>query len=240
MSSLTLVRHAQASFFADDYDQLSAVGQQQARLLGEFWVRGGLHIDEVYMGPRQRHQQTAMAVAAVFEQAGGLPLPKPVVLQELDEYDLRGVMDCLAPLLAREDREFAALMERQRHGATPEEQARNFQRMFEPLMIHWQRAGESCAGVESWPAFQARVERGLKTMTDTPGRGRSIVAFSSGGFIGTATALVLGAPPRTALELNWRIHNAALTEFVFTRQRIALDAFNCIAHLPQAVLVTYR
>src|SRR5947209_16295625 len=100
MSSLTLVRHAQASFFADDYDQLSAIGQQQSRLLGEFWVRGGLHIDDVYAGPRQRHQQTAMAVATVFEQAG-LRFPQPVVLRELDEYDLRGVMNCLAPLLAR-------------------------------------------------------------------------------------------------------------------------------------------
>jgi len=239
MSSLALVRHAQASFFADDYDQLSPLGHQQARLLGEFWGRSGLQIDEIYVGPRQRHQQTAMAVAAGFQQVGR-PSPQPIVLQELDEYDLSGVLKCLAPNLAKSNSEFAALIERQRHGVTSEEQVRNFQRMFEPLMLHWQSARESCEGVESWPAFRARVERGLKVMTGSSSRGRSIVAFSSGGFIGTAAQLVLGAPARAALELNWRIRNAAVTEFVFTRERITLDTFNCFTHLPQAELVTYR
>ena len=38
MSVLTLVRHGQASFFADDYDRLSAAGEQQSRLLGQFWL----------------------------------------------------------------------------------------------------------------------------------------------------------------------------------------------------------
>src|SRR5262245_45490053 len=178
MSSLTLVRHAQASFFADEYDQLSALGQQQARLLGEFWVRGGCQFDEVYVGPRQRHQQTALAVATVFKLAGR-QFPKPVVLQELDEYDLSGVLKCLAPNLANGDSEFAALMERRRSGATAEEQASNFQRMFEPLMLHWQKADDSCEGVESWPAFQARVVRGMKAMTDAHKRGRRVVVFSS-------------------------------------------------------------
>jgi len=239
MSTLTLVRHAQASFFADEYDQLSAVGQQQARLLGEYWVRCKLQFDEVYVGPRQRHQQTAAAVTAVFQEAG-LSYQEPVVVDELDEYDLSGILTCLAPNLAHNNREFAALMERQRHGATPEEQARNFQRMFEPLMLHWLSAGDLCDGVESWTAFRARVERGLKRMTDSPTRGRRVVAFSSGGFIGTAVQTVLGAPDRTALELNWRIRNTALTEFVFTRGRVTLDVFNSIAHLADPAMVTYR
>ena len=37
MSMLTIVRHGQASLFAADYDQLSAIGQQQGRELAE-WI----------------------------------------------------------------------------------------------------------------------------------------------------------------------------------------------------------
>jgi hypothetical protein len=66
------------------------------------------------------------------------------------------------------------------------------------------------------------------------------VAFTSGGFIGTAIHLVLGAPDRTALELNWRIRNTALAELIFSRGRISLDMFNDIAHLPDPEMATYR
>ena len=100
MSWLTLVRHAQASFHADHYDQLSPLGERQARLLGEAWVRQRWTLDEVYVGPRSRQQQTAKLVAACYERAG-LRFPEPVVLQELDEYDLSGILQQLAPELAR-------------------------------------------------------------------------------------------------------------------------------------------
>ena len=38
MGVMTLVRHGQASLFAENYDELSALGRDQARLLGEFWA----------------------------------------------------------------------------------------------------------------------------------------------------------------------------------------------------------
>jgi broad specificity phosphatase PhoE len=239
MSSLTLVRHAQASFFADHYDQLSSLGEKQSQLLGEHWALRQWIVDEAYVGPRQRQQQTAAVVAAMYREAG-LPFPEPVILAELDEYDLSGILLRLAPALAREDKDFARLLAHQRHGATKSDQARNFQRMFEPLLIHWQTAGTGLEGLESWPAFRDRVQRGLRQMTDGTGHGRHVVAFTSGGFIGTAVQLVLGAPDRTALEINWRIRNAAQTEFVFTRERITLDDFNSIAHLADPELMTFR
>jgi broad specificity phosphatase PhoE len=107
-------------------------------------------------------------------------------------------------------------------------------------MFHWLTAGDGLNGVESWPAFRERVERGLKRMTDQTGHGRRVVAFTSGGFIGTALQLVLGAPDRTALELNWRIRNCAVTDFVFSQERITLDVFNSAAYLAEPELITYR
>ena len=61
MTHVYLVRHAQASFGAADYDQLSALGQRQAVLLGQWWRQTGRRIDSIAMGTLQRHRQTAEA-----------------------------------------------------------------------------------------------------------------------------------------------------------------------------------
>jgi broad specificity phosphatase PhoE len=238
MSSLTLVRHGQASFFADDYDQLSPVGQTQAQLLGEFWARRGVSFDEVYSGPRTRQRRTADLAGACCS-AAGLPWPEPVMLPELDEFDLDGMRYQLVPNLARADAAFAALAERYLRSVGGPEQARSFQRLFEVLTVHWLTAAEM-AGLEGWPVFRERVRRTLRHVTDRPGRGRRVAVFTSGGFIGTAVQLALGAPDRAALELSWRLRNSGLTEFVFSGDRLSLDTFNAVGHLEDPALWTYR
>ena len=45
MGTLYLVRHGQASFGADNYDQLSPMGHRQALRLGEFWRERGMVFD---------------------------------------------------------------------------------------------------------------------------------------------------------------------------------------------------
>jgi broad specificity phosphatase PhoE len=95
-------------------------------------------------------------------------------------------------------------------------------------------------GLETWPMFSNRVALGMKRMTDRPGRSRRVAAFTSGGFIGVAIQRVLGAPDSAALEINWRIRNAAVSEFVFSGDRITLDSFNGVAHIEDTELVTYR
>jgi len=239
MSQLTLVRHAQASFHEDDYDQLSALGERQATLLGESWVRHRRELTEVYSGPRLRQQQTARIVASYYRQAG-LAFPELIVLEELDEYDLSGILQQLAPALAQCDDKFARLFDEQRRGATERDRERSFQAMFEPLLRHWQTVTEMTLGLETWPIFCKRVARGMQRMTDQPGRSRRVAAFTSGGFIGVAMKHVLGAPDSAALEINWRIRNGAMTEFVFSGERITLDSFNSVAHFDEPALVTYR
>jgi len=239
MSVLTLVRHSQASFFAADYDRLSELGQTQAGLLGEHWVHRRLHFDEVYTGPRTRQRQTAEVVGGCYQRAG-LAWPEAVTLEELDEYDLTGIMQRLAPALAERDPHFRDLKERYQCSEGRDERARSFQRLFEVLMRHWLAAESLGVEMETWPAFRTRVRRGLDHIQGRPGRGRRVVAFTSGGFIGTATHLALAAPDRTALELNWRLRNCSLSEFLFTGDILTLDSFNTVPHLPDSASWTYR
>jgi broad specificity phosphatase PhoE len=238
MSSLTLVRHGQASFFAEEYDRLSLLGETQAALLGDYWARRGVSLDEVYTGPRARQTRTAEIVGERYRKAG-LAWPEPVVLGELDEYDLGGLIEKLIPDLRAREQGFNDLVEGYRH--SPEgERTRSFQRMFEVVMRHWQTVPHAIDGVEGWRAFRARVRSGLERIRSRPGNGRRVVAFTSGGFIGTAVHLATGAPDHTALELNWRVRNGSLTDFIFSRERLTLDSFNAVPHLEDSAAWTYR
>jgi len=64
MSTLVLVRHAQATIFDEDSDKLSEIGKRQAIALGEFWKARNIRFDEVYSGTLKRHARTAELAGA--------------------------------------------------------------------------------------------------------------------------------------------------------------------------------
>jgi len=238
MSVLTLIRHGQASFFAADYDQLSAVGERQMHALGEYWARHGVQFDEVYCGPRVRQHRSAELAVAACRQAGNA-CTGPQVLEGLDEYDLKGMTSLLVHELCRQDPAFAELAQRHLQSETGE-RLRNFQGLFEPLLLYWQSPAAADLKMETWPAFRARVHRVIRQLQERVGSGQRVALFTSGGFIGSAAQLALAAPDRTALELHWRLRNGSLTEFAFTRDRFSLDTFNTVPHLNDPALWTYR
>ena len=239
MSVMTLVRHGQASFLSADYDRLSTLGEEQSRLLGRFWGVHGNRFDAVYMGPRLRQQDTANLIGKSIRQAGG-DFPEPVMLPGLDEYDLQGFVEHVAPALAATDSDFANLLEIDQKKNLPHERQRSFQRMFEKLLVRWQSETQSIDNVETWPVFRQRVESTIRQIQRNAPKSSRLAIVTSGGFIGTAVQIALAAPDRSALELNWRVRNSSLTDLVFTQDRLTLDSFNAIPHLPDPSHWTYR
>ena len=65
MAELVLVRHAQASFGADDYDKLSELGWRQSRWLGEYFAERGIAFDRVVRGSLRRHAETIAGIGSV-------------------------------------------------------------------------------------------------------------------------------------------------------------------------------
>ena len=86
MATLYLVRHGQASFGADDYDQLSDVGHRQSRLLGEYLADRGVRPARVMTGSLRRQRQTWQGMAEGLASRG-IDCPDPVIRPGLDEYD---------------------------------------------------------------------------------------------------------------------------------------------------------
>src|SRR5262249_6459440 len=136
MSNLYVVRHGQASFFAENYDQLSPLGELQSRLLGEYWAARGVVFDEVFIGPCQRHVDTARLVGEAY-QARGLAWPAPIMLPGLDEYEAEAVLKQSLPRLVAEHdniRQLSAAVDRAVDRA---EKMRAFQKMYEVVIDLW-------------------------------------------------------------------------------------------------------
>ena len=224
MAQLILVRHGQATPFEEITDRLSPLGETQARKLADFWIHNGATFDEVYTGSLNRQRRTAELVREAFT-AHGMGWPEAHVMPELNEYDAESLM-----------KRFASQFE---SGGGPD-QNRRFQKMFEALMSRWITGELDSPDVESWHSFRARVQQGLRRITKGGVSGRRVVAFTSGGPIGVAVQIALDAPDRTGLEVNWRVRNCSLTEFVFSGERLSLDSFNGTPHLDDPALRTFR
>ena len=95
MSVIYLIRHGQASFGTDNYDQLSAVGREQSTLLGNYFAALGEPIDRIYTGTLSRQRETAQLIAAALGPAApplsvgwtsaGVPQRLPGALNDLLE-----------------------------------------------------------------------------------------------------------------------------------------------------------
>ena len=218
MSTLTLVRHGQAHPFQGPESALTATGEAQAARLAHFWIRSGVRFDEVYSGSLPRQMRTEQLVAEAYAAAGH-QWPTAVREAGWNEYDAPGIL----------------------RGAPPESFAdlRAFQRMFEAAMIRWVGSTEETAGVESWASFRARVTAAIQRIMAGP-PSRRVAVFTSGGPIGFAVHHAMRSPDRCFLDVNWRVRNTSITQFIFDRERFTLDCFNCFPHLDDEALWTYR
>ena len=236
MSLLSLVRHAQASFDRDDYDQLSARGVEQARRVGAHWAELNLIFDHVYVGPRRRHRQTLEAVAAVYRERG-VHWPEPVELPELDEHCGQDVFTRSLPDLMQRDPIIREMKEKLRKDSDPAQ--RDYLRLFQKVTQMWVRRELSLPDLEEWQDFRGRVQRGLAKMTEAAGSKKKVAAFTSGGPVAAAMGLALNLDDEKTLELMWLVHNASCTEFLFSRGRFSLMTFNAVPHLTIPQLLTF-
>jgi broad specificity phosphatase PhoE len=222
MSTLLLIRHGQATYFGEEADQLTKLGREQSRLLGEHWARRGLRLDRVLVGPCVLHRQTLEEVAA------GLALPEPELVDALDEYPALEIFK-------------RAMGEGTVAGPkSGSEGSFDFEQTFVGLMRRYAAGEIAYEDVESFSRFRERVARLLEQVTVQADRGHTIAAFTSGGPVAAALGHVLDLTDERVLELSWTPRNTSITELVFRPGRLSLSAFNRHPHLDEQRLVTVR
>ena len=213
MGTLYLVRHGQASFGADDYDQLSDLGRRQSVRLGEYLRDKGMSFDAVLTGTLRRHAQTWDGIA----EGAGLDL-QPRQFQGLNEYDSHAVIEAVHPMpLQKPD--------------TPERYRHHF-RLLRDGLAQWMAGVVSPRGMPSYVDFVQGITAALDHVRHE--HTGNVLLVSSGGPIATAVGHILGTPAETTIELNMRIRNSALTEFAFTPKRHMLLTYNTLPHLDHA------
>ena len=245
MSHIIFARHGQASLLAGDYDQLCANGEEQARLLGEYWARRGVVFSHAYSGPRVRQRETARIVADIYHSAG-VAFPETTVMNDFDEYQADAVLRKCLPQLLQENGEIQELHHAYEHakessgaGATGERR-KTFQKLFEAVITRWVEGEVTAAGIESWHDFCLRVERGLaQVVRDTPAAANAVV-FTSAGPIGAAMRRALHLSAVDTLQVTWMSRNASFSEFLASGERFTLSTFNAHPHLDGDGLLTYR
>lgn len=239
MALLTLVRHGQASFLEPKYDKLSKLGELQARILGEYWLRTKAAFDQVYYGPADRHIGTGEMVADVFRTAGEF-WPDPVPLPEMDEYPGIEVMRTFLPGMMEKHEDIRALEAQFRETGDKSAASRIYDRMFQRITRMWVAGELDAPEVESWAHFCERVDKAIAQIRENVGKNSRVVVFTSGGVIASTVRIALDLSPQRTLELSWTPRNASYSEFLVSGERFSLSSFNSHPHLEDEELLTYR
>lgn len=211
VTDITLVRHAQASFGSDNYDQLSELGHRQARWLGHYYAERGIRFDRILVGAQQRHRQTAEGIRETLPGS-----PELETHSGLNEYDFQALYNCFA-------RQFPEQLN------SGHSDRRHLYTILRRGLNAWAREELSDPAMESWGAFNDRVEAAMHCAADTDGG--KVLVVSSGGAISMAIKQVLGLDAATAINLNMQTINSAFSTFLVTRSGRHLLNFNSIPHL---------
>lgn len=210
-TEITLVRHAQASFGSDNYDQLSELGHRQARWLGHYYAERGVSFDRILVGAQRRHRETAEGIASALAASPALE-----VHPGLNEYDFEALYQCFA-------RHFPDELQAERTDR------RYFYGILRKGLNAWAREQLSDPGLETWAGFGERVEAAMAHAADTDGG--KVLVVSSGGAISMAIKQILKLDATTAINLNMQTINSAFSTFLQTRSGRHLLNFNSIPHL---------
>jgi broad specificity phosphatase PhoE len=239
MGRLFLVRHAQASFLSQNYDQLSALGEMQARHLGEYWAQRKVAFDRVCIGPALRHRQTAQLVGEEYRKAG-LNFPTPTIAEEFDEFQGEAVLSQSLPQLLASSERIRQLHDAMQDSTSDAAKRVNFHRLFEAVISLWVNGEIAPKDVESWQQFCARVNRGLSAFLAESRKGETAAIFTSGGPVGVAVQRALHLSAQDTLRVAWMPRNCSFSEFLFSGDRFMLSSFNSFPHLDSDSLLSYR
>lgn len=213
MATVYLVRHAQASFGAANYDQLSPLGQRQSVRLGHYFDSRRLSFDAVFTGTLRRHTQTLAGISEGLD-VPLLATPWP----GLNEYDSQALIAAIHPEPLAD--------------VSSDEHYRRHFRLLRQGLLQWMLGRTQPAGMPDWQTFRQGVVDVLQHIQASDAQ--NVLLVSSGGPIACAVSHVLATPPESTVELNMRLRNTSVTTLTFTPKHLSLQTYNTLPHLDAA------
>lgn len=207
---LWLVRHGQAAFDQEDYDQLSALGTRQAQALGRHWARSRIALQGLWQGGMRRHRQTAESCLATWAQAqAGAPQPLAAALPGFREFDHRALFFAHRPDL----RDPAALRAwREGAGLAPGENLElRFTRTWQQAQQRWLSGQHPDDYEESWAEVRMRVHAAVHALHALAAQQAIHHVFTSAGPISALLQLAQGLPDDAVPAVQGTLYNAGIT-----------------------------
>ncbi|MDU8928132.1 histidine phosphatase family protein [Alisedimentitalea sp. MJ-SS2] len=220
MPELFLIRHAQASFGAANYDKLSDLGHEQSEELGRALKAQGVTPTSFWAGTLTRHRET---LDGILRGMGASAAPQTHA--GFNEFDFTALLNAkYAEQPAPENMH----TERKSHFRT-----------LRDTVLEWER-DDIPNPPESWADFTNRTRHAMRTAMDPDQQ--TVLAVSSGGAIGRIVADTLDCPPGQQIKLQLQTRNCSVTRFVYSARTTYLTGFNETPHINaanQERLLTY-
>lgn len=239
MSYVYLIRHGQAGT-REEYDALSALGHEQARLLGEYLAAQKIRFEAAYHGGMRRQLETAGEVIDAYSRVG-LWFPELAEDPGWREFDLDDVYRGIAPQLCAADaafqRDYAQLMEEVKasNGNASDAVHRRWSPCDIQVVESWIGSRFPYDG-ESWDAFRERVS-GAVLPGDHEG---NIAVFTSATPTAVWAAKGLDLHDHRVLRIAGALYNSSITVLRVRGPEVWLFSMNGVPHLPYGELRTHR
>lgn len=230
MGAIYLIRHGQASFGMGDYDKLSELGHEQARVLGQALCPRVPDVHAVVTGSMRRHRQTAEGCLQA--------MPCRVAAREhhdFNEFDHQEIIERYQPRYANRLRMAADL------GKTLQPR-KAFQQMYSQAVARWVSGAHDADYTESWAAFRTRCLAAMQALVARLGRSKTALVVTSGGPITAVAQELLHIPDAHAFEITWTLANCGITKIIYGSGGMRVSTLNDHGHFEgeRARLITYR
>ena len=233
-----LIRHGQAGV-RDNYDVLSEVGCEQAKLLGDHLASQGLKLSAVFAGGMNRQRLTAEIVCGGL-MSNGNSVPAIVSDDRWNEFSLAEVYRAISgPMKEASEvfaRDFVEMQEILRDD--PHATGGAAGRCDAAVVRAWMENRYPDYQGESWTSFRNRIRSRANALSVEEDRG-NIAVFTSATPIAISVGAALDLSDERLLGILGAIYNAGVTVMRPWRGELRLFTFNSVAHLP-ADLCTFR
>jgi broad specificity phosphatase PhoE len=213
MGVVYIVRHGQASFGAEDYDELSELGCRQSTALGHA-LKGRFQPDLIVSGSLRRHQQTAKACLHAMGSTQDI-----VEDAAWNEFDHQELLLKHEPLFADRTAMYKKL------GEAPNPIGA-FEQLFRDSMVRWTAGQHDADYTETWPQFHNRCVDALDALISRLGESKTALVFSSGGPISQISGNLMGLTPERAMLLPASFANCGMTKIIYGRRGTYLSTLN--------------
>lgn len=215
MATIYLVRHGQASFGAENYDELSELGRRQAVVAGEFFRDCGIVFDAAYSGDLWRQRETAELVLASQLQA----VPHTID-SRFNELDNDQQIKHLIPKVIARRPDIKTLVDK---GLSD---SKDYQKVIDAVFNFWVSPECDEPAIQSWADYSGGVRDALENVMREQGGGKTVAVFLSGGTMATIVAQVLGLGGEHTYRFYEPVFNCAVTQLFYSGSRVSLSYFN--------------